>query len=65
MNAGGHGSDVAGTLVAAEIFDISTNRGGTVEAGHLGLRFRVVAAANRGAIIEQVADTLGTAREPT
>lgn len=31
----------------------------------LGLRLRVVAAANRGAIIDQVADTLGTAREST
>ena len=34
-------------------------------ATHLGLRLRVVAAANRGARIDQIADTLGTTREST
>jgi UDP-N-acetylmuramate dehydrogenase len=40
MNAGGHGSDIAATLVSADIFDIKTSRRRTVPAGDLGLRFR-------------------------
>ena len=51
MNAGGHGSDVAGTLVSAEIFDISTNRSGTIEAAHLGLRFRGSSIANHQLVV--------------
>ncbi len=40
MNAGGHGSDMAASLVDVELFDLARRRGGTVAAGALGLRFR-------------------------
>ncbi len=42
MNAGGHGSDIAATLVDIEVFDIDTPSGGTrtVPVADIGLRFR-------------------------
>ena len=40
MNAGGHGSDMAATLQAAEIMDLRTGRRQWTEASNLGLRFR-------------------------
>lgn len=40
MNAGGHGSDMAASLVDVELFDLARRRRGTVTAGALGLRFR-------------------------
>lgn len=40
MNAGGHGSDMAERLVAADIFDLATTERRWVPAGELGLRFR-------------------------
>ena len=40
MNAGGHGSDIAASLVDAEVLDLVTGRHGRVPAERLGLRFR-------------------------
>jgi UDP-N-acetylmuramate dehydrogenase len=40
MNAGGHGSDMAASLVEVELFDLARRRGGVVDAAALGLRFR-------------------------
>ena len=40
MNAGGHGSDIAASLVDVEIFDLTTGRATTRSASELGLRFR-------------------------
>ena len=40
MNAGGHGSDMAASLVDVELFDLARRRSGTVDAGAIGLRFR-------------------------
>jgi len=40
MNAGGHGSDMAASLVGAVVLDLHTGRHGFVEAHRLGLRFR-------------------------
>lgn len=40
MNAGGHGSDIAASLVDAEIFDLSSGQVTTRSASELGLRFR-------------------------
>lgn len=40
MNAGGHGSDVAASLLDVEVFDLGTGVVSTIEAEDLGLRFR-------------------------
>lgn len=40
MNAGGHGSDMAETLVSAEIFNLETGEVSERERSALGLRFR-------------------------
>lgn len=40
MNAGGHGSDMASSLVDVELFDLHRRRHGTLPASSLGLRFR-------------------------
>ncbi len=40
MNAGGHGSDMAETLVSAEIFNLETGEVSEPESSALGLRFR-------------------------
>jgi UDP-N-acetylmuramate dehydrogenase len=40
MNAGGHGADIAGTLIDAELFDLRRGAHGWVWADQLGLRFR-------------------------
>ena len=40
MNAGGHGSDMAAVLIAADLFDLRTSERGWVEADSLGLGFR-------------------------
>jgi UDP-N-acetylmuramate dehydrogenase len=40
MNAGGHGSDMAASLVEVELLDLGNGRHGTVAGGALGLRFR-------------------------
>lgn len=40
MNAGGHGSDMAASLVAAQLFDLLLDRDACVPTERLGLRFR-------------------------
>ncbi len=40
MNAGGHGSDMAASLVDVELFDLRRAERAVVPAGRLGLRFR-------------------------
>jgi UDP-N-acetylmuramate dehydrogenase len=40
MNAGGHGSDMAATLVSVRLFSLATGTERTVSPDHLGLRFR-------------------------
>ena len=40
MNAGGHGSDVASTLLGVRVFDLRSGEDGEVPASALGLRFR-------------------------
>lgn len=40
MNAGGHGSDIAASLIEVELFDLVQRRHGLVPATSLGLRFR-------------------------
>ena len=40
MNAGGHGSDMASSLVDVEVFDLLRGEGTTLAAAQLGLRFR-------------------------
>ena len=40
MNAGGHGSDMAERLIAADVFDLGTAVRRWIPAGELGLRFR-------------------------
>lgn len=40
MNAGGHGSDISHTIVAADLFDLGTGAPATVAAAELGLGYR-------------------------
>jgi UDP-N-acetylmuramate dehydrogenase len=40
MNAGGHGSDIASTLLRVRVFDLRSGEDGEVPASALGLRFR-------------------------
>ncbi|MFZ9629163.1 MAG: UDP-N-acetylmuramate dehydrogenase [Ilumatobacteraceae bacterium] len=40
MNAGGHGSDIAGSIRTAWVLDLHSGREGQVAADRLGLRFR-------------------------
>lgn len=40
MNAGGHGSDIAASLIDVQIFDLATGAVNVVPASGLGLRFR-------------------------
>lgn len=40
MNAGGHGSDIAASLVGVHIFDVASGEDREVPASSLGLRFR-------------------------
>ena len=40
MNAGGHGSDIAATLVGVRVFDLRSGEHGEVPASALALRFR-------------------------
>jgi UDP-N-acetylmuramate dehydrogenase len=40
MNAGGHGSDIAASLVSADVFDLRRSTSATVPGSALGLRFR-------------------------
>jgi UDP-N-acetylmuramate dehydrogenase len=40
MNAGGHGSDIAASLVEVRVFDLRSGHDGVVPASEIGLRFR-------------------------
>ena len=40
MNAGGHGSDMASSLVSVQLFDVVSGTGAEVAVSDLGLRFR-------------------------
>ncbi|MBI4883933.1 MAG: UDP-N-acetylmuramate dehydrogenase [Actinobacteria bacterium] len=40
MNAGGHGSDMAASVIGVHLLDLRTTRRGWVDASDLGLRFR-------------------------
>ena len=52
MNAGGHGSDVAGSLVSVEVVDLGTGRRSTRPASALGLRFRGSDLSDRELVLE-------------
>lgn len=45
MNAGGHGSDIAASLIDAHVYDLRLGRGRAVAAAELGLGFRSSALA--------------------
>ena len=51
MNAGGHGSDMAASLVSADLLDISTGARATVGVERLGLRFRGSAIAGHQVVL--------------
>lgn len=51
MNAGGHGSDMAASVVSANIFDIRHGTGAVVDVADLGLRFRASALSDDHVVI--------------
>jgi UDP-N-acetylmuramate dehydrogenase len=51
MNAGGHGSDMAASLLGAEIYDLRRARVGWVPVEGLGLRFRGSALADHQVVL--------------
>lgn len=51
MNAGGHGSDIAASLVSVDVVDLATRRRGPVPAARLGLRFRGSLLADHQVVI--------------
>ncbi len=51
MNAGGHGSDVAATLIEADVVDLRRGQRETVGADQLGLRFRGSALGDEHAVL--------------
>ncbi|MCB0983175.1 MAG: UDP-N-acetylmuramate dehydrogenase [Ilumatobacter sp.] len=51
MNAGGHGSDVAATLAAADVVDLRDGRRASVPAVRLGLRFRASDLADEQVVV--------------
>lgn len=71
MNAGGHGSDIAASLVDAEIFDLTTGRVSSRNVSELGLRFRgsslcdtdVVVSARLGLTRGSATESLATIDE--
>ncbi len=71
MNAGGHGSDIAASLVDAEIFDLVSGRATVRSGSDLGLRFRgsnlqdtdVVVRARFGLSHGSAADSLAAIEE--
>lgn len=71
MNAGGHGSDIAATLIDTEVFDLTTGRTRTRNVAELGLRFRgsnlrdtdVVVSARLGLTRGSAAESLATIDE--
>jgi UDP-N-acetylmuramate dehydrogenase len=52
MNAGGHGSDMAASLVEVMVFDLRTRHHGPVAAAALGLRFRGSDLADHQIVLE-------------
>jgi UDP-N-acetylmuramate dehydrogenase len=58
MNAGGHGSDVAATLLEAEIFDVARAAATTVPASRLRFRYRS-SAVGEGQIVLRATFGLG------
>ena len=52
MNAGGHGSDIAASLLEARVFDITTKAEEWVSAEKLGLRFRGSALTDNEIVVE-------------
>lgn len=51
MNAGGHGSDMAASLVGAQVHDLRRGRTGWVPVERLGLRFRGSALADHQVVL--------------
>lgn len=51
MNAGGHGSDMAASIVSANIFDIRRGTGAVVDVADLGLRFRASALSDDHVVV--------------
>lgn len=51
MNAGGHGSDMAASLVEAHVYDLRRARGAWVPAAALGLRFRGSSLADHQVVV--------------
>jgi UDP-N-acetylmuramate dehydrogenase len=54
MNAGGHGSDIAGSLVSARIFSSRTGELHEIEKSELGLRFRGSSLPDGAVVIDAV-----------
>ncbi len=52
MNAGGHGSDMAASLVGVHLLDLRTTNHGWVGAEQLGLRFRGSAIADHQVVLD-------------
>ena len=52
MNAGGHGSDMAASLVGVHVLDLHSGAHGWVDAGRLGLRFRGSDLADHQVVLE-------------
>jgi UDP-N-acetylmuramate dehydrogenase len=52
MNAGGHGSEMAGTLQRVRVVDLRTGENGVVEADHLDLRYRHSAVRAHDVVVE-------------
>ena len=52
MNAGGHGSDIAASLLHATVVDLRDGRRGTVPAARLGLRFRASDLADEQVVLD-------------
>jgi UDP-N-acetylmuramate dehydrogenase len=52
MNAGGHGSDMAASLVEVDVFDLHSGRHSRVEVARLGLRFRGSDLADHQVVLE-------------
>ncbi len=52
MNAGGHGGDMAASLLEVQLFDLCTQRHGWIAAERLGLRFRGSDLADHQVVID-------------
>jgi UDP-N-acetylmuramate dehydrogenase len=54
MNAGGHGSDMASSLVESTVFDLATGSERTLQVAELGLGFRSSALAPEQVVLDAV-----------